>query len=204
MAEILRRRSFTFPPIDDSIPPVPKTVEEECQNKFRIFDKSEDLLQKANNYGSRSDEMLKKCLDNNSHQLSYLLVQELPQWQNKSLFSIKYGNNEGDLILKPFDKDILKLAKQRLKETWYKNMKTDTKWWFILLGIFLPLICLNHITFNNNFKLFRTKNRFSFEYYFDEYFEKKGNKFLPYITITSFILHPSSNSSCTPCRSWSF
>ena len=198
MAELLSKRSFTLPKEDPYLNTTMAQDESEYENKNKIFHVAAKLLSEAKEYGSLADGVLQVCYNKHSNHLSYLLVRELPDWSNKSLFLMKY---KGQLQLAETDKQFLNLAKDRMKETWYKNIDTDTSLWKILPCIFLPFMFLHFIKFNYSYKLNDSRKESTYEIYWRRNSRKRIPKAFG-INYSSFILHQLWNSPCTPCPTW--
>ena len=170
MAELLSKRSFTLPTEDPYLNTTRQEDIEECENKSNIFRVAADLLSGAKEYDSLAEGVLQICYNKHSNHLSYLLVRELPDWSNKSLFLMKY---KGQLQLTETDKQFLNLARDRMKETWYKNIDTDTSLWKILPCIFLPFIFLQSIQFNYSYKLNDSRKESTYEILLEKHFKEK-------------------------------
>ena len=171
MAELLSKRSFTLPTEDPYFNTTTQEDIEECENKSKIFRIAAELLSDAKEYDTLADGVLQICNNKHSNHLSYLLVRELPDWSSKSLFLMKY---KGQLQLAETDKQFLNLARDRMKETWYKNIDTDTPLWLIWLCIFLPFIFVHFIKFNYSYKLNDRRKESTFENMLEKYFKDKN------------------------------
>ena len=95
-----------------------------------------------------------------------MLVRELPDWCNKSLLLIKYKGKQ----LSDEDKSLLDLAGERMKETWYKNIDTETSLGKILMCIFLPFIFLHFIKFRYSCKLIDKRRETTLEIILEKHF----------------------------------
>ena len=92
--------------------------------------------EEAKEYEKIVKELLKIGLARNAYHLSNLLIRELPQWSDRSLFWLKYHDN--NLIMTEDDHELLKIVQQRLNEAWGKHIAVRNSNLLIPLCILFP------------------------------------------------------------------